>query len=120
MSKMIRVRIKNNKVNELSKREKELNSKGIDTDLIGIPSDFRRLSKGITEETIEVSDKEIYLKTKKIQRLNKIINELESQLKLLMNKRSQLSCKKPSMEDLLTFTDKIIDVSKGKFNEPKK
>ena len=33
MSKMIRVRIKNNKVIELSKIEKELNSKGIDTDL---------------------------------------------------------------------------------------
>ena len=102
---MIKVRIKrnikkNNKINELSKEEENYISVGIDPDIIGIPRGFKRLSKGITEESIEVSDDEIYIKAKKIKELNLVILNLSKEIKLLRKKRDKLKCKKLSTDAL--------------------
>lgn len=120
MSKSIRVRIVPNKVNELSKREEELNAVGVDPDLVGIPREIKRLQAGIMEAAIEVSDEAIYEKVKYIERLNSKIKALKLELKQLVRQRGKLQCNKPSQNDLFQYCDALQDVSKGKYGDKPK
>ena len=111
---MIKVKIK--KLEERRDKDKDY----IDKDLIGVPEDLERLSKGIMEDVIIPDDDVIYQKIKYIQKLNKAIESLKIQVKELMSQRDKLSCKKPSTEELFQYCDHLNDVSKGKFRDPKK
>lgn len=46
----IKVKIRKNSLSEISKREQRLKDRGIDYDLVGIPTEMKRLAAGITEE----------------------------------------------------------------------
>jgi|TARA_R110001583_G_C5426776_1_gene388414 hypothetical protein len=111
---MIRVKIK--KIEE--NKDKERNY--IDKDHYSIPDDLKRLSKGIMEDVIIPDDDIIYQKIKYIQRLNKQIESLESQVKKLIAAKDKLTCKKPSTEELFQYCDHLNDVAKGKFRDKKK
>ena len=104
------------KIKESKDRDKDY----YDNDVVGIPDDLKRLSKGIMEDVIIPEDDVIYQKVKYIQKLNKQIERLESQVKKLIAAKDKLTCKKPSTEELFQYCDHLNDVAKGKFREPKK
>tara|TARA_B100000287_G_scaffold343624_1_gene330611 strand:- start:891 stop:1271 length:381 start_codon:yes stop_codon:yes gene_type:complete len=126
---MIRVKVK--RVNTLKeskdkKKIKNVNSskdndkrvkEPFDKDIVGIPSDLKRLSKGIMEEDY---DETIYLKIKEIERLNKQIELLKSQVLKLNKLKGKLKCPpKPTTDQLFHYCSKLADASKGKFDDPK-
>ena len=106
----------NKNVNTLKDKDKRVNEP-YDKDIVGIPSDLKRLSKGIVEEDY---DETIYLKIKEIERLNKEIEVLKSQVMKLNKLKGKLKCPPPpTTSQLFNYCSKLADASKGKFDDKK-
>jgi len=109
-------KLKNKNVNTLKDKDKRVNEP-YDKDIVGIPSDLKRLSKGIVEEDY---DETIYLKIKEIERLNKEIEVLKSQVMKLNKLKGKLKCPPPpTTSQLFNYCSKLADASKGKFDDKK-
>ena len=119
---MIRVKVKRVKESK-DKRFKDKNVNGskdkssYDKDIVGIPSELKRLSKGIMEEDY---DETIYLKIKEIERLNKEIEDLKSQVMKLNKLKGKLKCPPPpTTSQLFNYCSNLADASKGKYGDKK-